>query len=223
MVRVVLVDDQKLFLESMKDMFKTNKEYSFVGMARGEKELFPLLENEKVDVVLMDVEIPSSLGRDGIELAQVLKSSPKYKSIKLISMSVNTQSYVIRVLLQEIGVDGYIDKSTCGKETVFKAIDTVLAGAIYTSPSLKDNANRILGIEKLSDREKQVLAEIINGKTTKEIAESLYIARKTVDNHRQNIHTKMKCKNVAELAESYYRYAYLQDYEHDFPNFKRKL
>ena len=99
MIRVVIVDDQTLFLESMKDMFSTNKEYTFVGMARGEKELFPMLEKEDVDVILMDVEIPSSLGRDGIELAQVLKSSPKYKSIKLISMSVNTQSYVIRVLL----------------------------------------------------------------------------------------------------------------------------
>lgn len=223
MIRILLVDDQTLFLDSMKSMFQGNSDYSFVATANGEQELFERLRTERFDIILLDVEIPSSLGKDGIELARFLKNSSEYNQVKIISMSVNRHSYVLRILLQEIGVDGYIDKSNCKKETLFAAVKTVLSGSIYTSPGLKEKVNRILKMDILSDRERQVLKEIVKGRTTPEIAEALFISPKTVDNHRQSIHLKMKCKSIAHLAEVYYRYAYLHDYEYDLPNFKRKI
>lgn len=223
MINVIIVDDQTLFLESMKDMFSLNTDYSCVGIAHGEDELFPLLHEHDVHVILLDVEISSNYGKDGIQIARMLKTTPKYSAIKVISMSVNTHSYVIRTLLEEIGVDGYIDKSHCSKATMFEAIKTVLSGSIYTSPSLIEKAKRILKIETLTKREKEILILIIQGKTNGEIADLLIISAKTVDNHRQSIYDKMKCKNIAMIAEQYYRYAFLHDNEYDLPNFKKQV
>lgn len=223
MINIVIVDDQTLFLESMRDMFNHSDEYTCVGIAHGEDELFPILDNHKVDVILLDVEISAEYGKDGRQIAELLKTSKKYKKIKILSMSVNTHSYIIRDLLKVIGVDGYIVKNKSGKETIFKAIQTILSGAIYTSQSLIEKTKRILKIETLTKREYEILKLIVKGKTNADIAEQLIIALKTVDNHRQNIYKKMNCTNFAGLAEQYYRYAFLQDFEYELPNFKKEV
>lgn len=223
MRNIVIVDDQTLFLESMREMFNQSDEYTCVGIAHGEDELLPILTEYDVDVILLDVEISGEYGKDGREIAEMLKKSEDYRNIKILSMSVNTQSTIIRDLLQRIGVDGYLVKTNSGKETIFKAIETILSGSIYTSPSLINKTKRILQIETLTKRELEILKLIVKGKTNAEIADELYIAHKTVDNHRQNIYRKMNCKNFAELAEQYYRYAFLQDFEYELPNYKKEM
>ena len=223
MKNIVIVDDQTLFLESMRELFNQSKEYVCVGIAHGEDELFPILNQYHVDVILLDVEISGEYGKDGREIAEILKKSGEYKDIKILSMSVNTQSAIIRDLLQRIGVDGYLVKTNSGKEDIFKAIETILSGSIYTSPSLINKTKRILKIETLTIREQEILKLIVKGKTNAEIAGELFVAIKTVDNHRQNIYRKMNCKNLAELAEQYYRYSFLQDFEYELPNYKKGI
>lgn len=224
-INVAIVDDQELFLDLTKKSLESSELISVVGAFQTGNAFFSFLQNplsNNVDVILLDVEIPSSFGDDGFEIAQKIRKN--HPNMKIISMSVNTQSYVIRKLIHEIKVDSFIDKNKSNLYDLIATIQVVMDGHFYVEKELEQKALRILDIEKLTPRERQIVEMIIKNHSTKKIASILKIGLKTADNHRQNIFLKMKCHKVSELAEKYYRYVYLQDYDTKYlPNFKKSI
>ena len=127
----------------------------------------------------------------------------------------NDRDYISDIL--KAGALGYVLKNT-GKENLLKAISTLQSGANY----LSDEVSKTLlssfikhgghenPVEKLSDREKEVLACIASGLTTHEIGEKLFISKNTVETHRKNLLYKLKARNTAELVNNAYKQKLIQ-------------
>ncbi len=220
-IRLVMIDDQKLFLDLIEKSLEDDPLIEVIGMFQSGKELFQFLGLKKVDIVLLDVEIPAKLGDDGFQIAEKLKST--YPKIKIISISVNTQSHVIRRLIKTIGVNGFIDKNSASLKDLQSIIQIVHQGHFYIDQNLENKALRIFEMEQLTRREREVVELIISGLNNNQIAECLHLSVKTVDNHRQNIFLKLDCSKVTELAQKYFFFKYLQNDSSEFlPNFKRE-
>lgn len=221
-IQLVVVDDQRLFSDLVRHALKDSAEIEVIDTFQKSELLFNFLLGTRIDVVLVDVEIPEKFGLDGFEIAKALKL--RFQKMRVISISVNTQSYVIRRLIKEIGVDGFIDKNNSLVDDLEAIIKIVHQGHFYIDKNLETKALRILEIERLTLREKEITQLIVKGQSNSQIAQTLNISIKTVDNHRQNIFLKLECNKVAELAEKYYRYLYLADDDpKTLPSFKRGL
>ena len=163
-------------------------------------EFLDLLMVSQPDLVFLDIAMPQM---DGNEAA--LKALAMFPDLKLIVLSMfGDQEYYSRLV--EIGVKGYLLKSADFKE-VEMAIESVLAGEYYFSQELMQQAMRQNGLMRngsvpcdLSEREKEILLEICNGLSNQEVADKLFISKRTVEKHRANLMLKTGCSNTASLV-----------------------
>ena len=237
MINVVAVDDQKYHLSLVSELLNDHQEINLVGTARTDVELFRLLKHNDIDVVLLDVEMPSSRGKDGTQIAKELLAVDD--NIKIICLSINTQSHVLRLLLENIKVHGYLDKNETDKEEIIDSIYSVIenpSAIPFISQNLKKKVKRILndvdvpvGIASLTKREKEILPFIAKGMSNGEIVMEIVnqtkkqLSVKTIDNHRTNIYQKLECSNAAQVGELYFNYVRLHSDDTDeVPNFKKE-
>lgn len=221
-IRIVVIDDQKLFLELIEQHILTNNKLELVKTFQSGEDFFESIRLglRVPDILLLDLEIPSHIGSDGFQIAQKIKKDSL--EIRIICMSVNNQSHVLRKLINDIKVDGFIDKNNDSLLDLNSIIEVVANGYFYIDKNLEKRARRILGIEQLTPREKQVTQLISNGLTNKEIAQKLELSVKTIDNHKQSIFSKLNCRKSSELTQKYFKYLYLQsDNLEMLPNFKK--
>ena len=163
-------------------------------------EFLDLLMVSQPDLVFLDIAMPQM---DGNEAA--LKALAMFPDLKLVVLSMfGDQEYYSRLV--EIGVKGYLLKSADFKE-VEMAIESVLAGEYYFSQELMQQAMRQNGLMRngsvpsdLSEREKEILLEICNGLSNQEVADKLFISKRTVEKHRANLMLKTGCSNTASLV-----------------------
>ncbi len=159
------------------------------------------------DLVLMDISLP---GMSGIQTTQVI--SRLYKGVRVLMLSMhNNEDYILRSV--EAGAYGYILKDSSSDEMI-KAIRTIATGEkYYSSPvasiilngymqQLKkgDKNNRAERQSKLSNKEKEILQFLVDGMSSREIAEKLQLSVRTVDNHRANMMRRLQVRNAAELV-----------------------
>ncbi len=200
-IRVFLVDDHTLFLKGLKSLLDPLPDFSVVGEAYNGLEFLEKFEAARPDVVLMDISMPEM---DGIEASKkVLEQDP---NLKIITLSMyGDQEYYSRML--EIGVRGFVLKDSDIQE-VKTAIHTVAEGGNYFSQPLlrglilarKENPPTEPEDDQLSERELEVLLEICQGLSNNEIADKLFISKRTVEKHRANVLLKTGCKNTASLV-----------------------
>lgn len=156
------------------------------------------------DVVVMDINLPDL---NGIEATrQILSVLPH---IKIIALSMYSDTRLVSEMLKA-GAAGYLLKD-CAFEELTKAIEMVMAGQTYLSSGITDivigDYVRHLGqtqstvFSVLTDREREVLQLLAEGKTTKQIATVLHVSVKTVESHRQQIMERLKIHSVAELTK----------------------
>ena len=155
------------------------------------------------DVILLDIEMPRM---NGIQTAEeVLK---RYPDLKIITLSMyGDEDYYFKMV--SLGVKGFILKNSEIKEVV-TAIETVVEGGSYFSQellftlvsNLKSTPTTVTDedSEELSQRESEILLHICRGESNSEIADALFISKRTVDKHRSNILAKTGCKNTANLV-----------------------
>jgi len=221
-VRIIIVDDQKLMLDLLSLQLENIPEFEVVGTALGEKGMLDLLQAQAVDLVLLDVELPASSGKDGFQLAELLRRD--YPTLKIVSISFNTRTATLHRLLEEIGVDGFIDKNDTSVHHLVQAIQMVMGGGIYTSPNLKSRVEHALEITSLSPKEYEVMKLIALGQTNKQIAQTLDRSIKTIEIHRTRILQKLKCHNTAEATAVFLKHFFLhQDDPESLPNFKKLI
>ncbi|MBO5813170.1 MAG: response regulator transcription factor [Alistipes sp.] len=197
-VKIVLVDDHALFRNGLKGLISMREGYEVVAEAGDGGEFLDMLPTLEADVVFMDISMPNVGGEEATRKA--LSLCP---DLKIVTLSMfGEESYYTRMV--EAGAKGFLLKDSSIEE-VFEAIDTVAAGGDYFSQRLLSSmSNRLRGTElssgELSSREIEILLAICRGLSNQEIAEELFISKRTVDAHRANILEKTGCKNTASLV-----------------------
>lgn len=211
MIRILIADDHQMFIDGLKSMLDEVEGIEVVGEAMNGFEVLEVCKHQEVDVVIMDISMP---GMDGIEATRALyKKDP---SIKVLGLSMFNERNFISDMLKA-GAMGYILKNT-GKEDLLSAINTLQAGENYLGEevsrtllnSFLKNTPRAQPMEKLSEREHEVLECIAAGLTTHEIADKLFISKNTVESHRKNLLYKLNARNTAELVNNAYKRRIIQ-------------
>jgi len=199
-IKIFIVDDHSLFREGLKLLLSKLEFVEEVFEAANGQELVENYDNFRPDIILLDIEMPVL---NGIEAARIiLKKNPEQKII-VLSMYSDEQYYVPMI---ELGVSGFLQKNIDFAD-VKAAIKEVLEGNNYFSPEIlkgivlnlnskKDRKN----CEVLTKREVEILLLICKGFSNSEIAEKLFISKRTVDKHRENLLLKTEAKNTAGLV-----------------------
>lgn len=197
--RIVLVDDHSLFRNGLRGLLDRCEGYRVVAEAASGEEFLALLPGLETDVVFMDFSMP---GIDGARTTE--RALAQRPELKIITLSMfGDESYYQRMV--QAGARGFLLKDSDISD-VLQAIDTVEAGGSYFSPQLlsslagRMHAREDAPDEQLSEREREILVAVCRGLSNQEIADELFISKRTVDKHRANILEKTGCKNTASLV-----------------------
>ena len=198
--RVLLVDDHEVTRQGVRSQFQKEKGIEIVAEAGDGRTAVALVSKHLPDIVVMDIGLPNL---NGIEATRQIRA--REPSVKVVALSRLSDQRTVAAMIQA-GASGYVLK-TVAREVV-EAIREVLAGRKYVSPQLMDPliadyAQHLAdGAEppSLTDREREVLQLIAEGKSTKQIAGQLNMSDKTVGNHRQNLKKKLGLNGTADLT-----------------------
>ena len=203
--RIVLVDDHSLFRNGLRGLLDRCEGYRVVAEAASGEEFLALLPGLEADVVFMDFSMP---GIDGARTTE--RALAQRPELKIITLSMfGDESYYQRMV--QAGARGFLLKDSDIAD-VLQAIDTIEAGGSYFSPQLltsltgRMHAREDAPDEQLSEREREILVAVCRGLSNQEIADELFISKRTVDKHRANILEKTGCKNTASLVVYAIRY-----------------
>lgn len=208
-VKILLVEDHMVVRNGIKLLLESQDDFVVVGEASDGNEALQLLANELLpDMILTDISMDHM---DGMELLRVIRA--RYPSIKVVILSMLNQiHYVIESF--ELGLSGYLLKNVDYNELLFglkhvasggqyisaeismTLLDQVISGENYT-----DLANSTLPEFDISERELEVLKLIADGFTNVEIADKIFLSKRTIEGHRQSLIEKLNVKNTAELVK----------------------
>lgn len=209
MIKIILADDHLIVRNGIKMLLESQHNLSVVGEASNGKGVLRILERgDRVDIVLTDINM---VGMGGMELLEQIRQQHPHIKVIMLSMLEDVQ-YVQQAF--EKGVCGYLVKNTDYDELLF-AIQHVAKGGIHLCGQLtmsmlkamREMVNRTgsIGAElstiELSERETEILQHISEGYTNAEIAEKLFLSKRTVEGHRQNLINRLHVKNSAELIK----------------------
>lgn len=187
MIRIVIAEDQQMLLGAFGSLLNLEEDMEVVGKATNGEDAVTLVKNLSPDVCIMDIEMP---GKSGLEAAEEIKCL----SCKVIILTTFARSgYFQRAL--KAGVSGYLLKDSPSEELA-SSIRNVMAGRRIYAPELMDDV--YAEENPLTDREREVLELVADGKNTKEIAEELSIKTGTVRNYISIILDKLEVKNRIE-------------------------
>lgn len=197
--RIALVDDHALFRTGLRGLLEHSTPHRVVAEAASGEEFLEMLQGLEADVVFMDFSMP---GMDGAEATE--RALERRPDLRIITLSMfGEESYYTRMV--KAGACGFLLKDS-GIDEVIESIEEVMREGSYFSPRLLMSITRHMRLEEpsdddpLSEREKEILVAICRGLSNQEIADELFISKRTVDKHRANILEKTGCKNTAALV-----------------------
>ncbi|MBP5724284.1 MAG: response regulator transcription factor [Bacteroidales bacterium] len=195
-----LVDDHSLFREGLKFLLSNCDFISEIEESENGKIFLEKLDSKIPDVVLMDIEMPEI---DGITASKI--ALEKYPNLKIIALSMYAEEEYYSKMI-DVGVRGFLLKNS-QFEDVQKAILDVSEGNNFFSQEILDRIIANMYKKKtekpildLTEREIEVLYNICKGLSNQEIADLLFISKRTVDKHRENLLLKTEAKNTAGLV-----------------------
>jgi len=201
-IRVVLVDDHQLVREGIRSMLAASEGIEVVAEGTNGREAVELAEKLMPDVIVMDVTMP---GLNGIEAMKEIRK--RSLETEVLALSMHAADQVVSDMLRA-GAAGYMVKAASAQDLA-KAIRVVMTGQTFLSPEIAEFVPAELvrreadeqDKSELSEREQEVLRLVAEGRSSREIAEALYVTTKTVVFHRQSIMKKLKLHSVAELTK----------------------
>lgn len=202
-IRIVLADDHIVLRQGLSQAIKGEPDMEVIGQAENGHKVIEMARELTPDVIIMDIAMPEL---NGIEATrQIVKN---HHRIKIIALSMHSNKRFVFEMFRA-GAKGYLLKD-CEYEELINAIRVVMADKVYLSPSVTESVieNYMLqpdaqdnAFAVLSDREREVLQLIAEGKTTKQIAKVLHVSPKTVEGHRIRIMHKLNIDSVANLTK----------------------
>ncbi len=218
MVKILLVEDHMVVRNGIKLLLESQDDFKVIGEASdGEEALLQLANNLNPDIILTDISMDNM---DGMEMLKIV--GQQYTSIKVVVLSMLNQiHYVIEGF--EHGLSGYLLKNVDYNELLF-GLRHVANGGKYMSVEIsmslleKVSSGELFGEKRrfvtakieVSDREMEVLALIADGFTNIEIADKIFLSKRTVEGHRQSLIEKAQVKNTAELVKFAFQSGLLQ-------------
>lgn len=203
-IRILIVDDHSITREGLKVLLNKMDNFEVVAEAENGRVALSLARKVQPDVIVMDINMPDLNGVDASR--QILAELPQ---TRIIALSMYSDKSYVRGMLKS-GVAGYLLKN-CAFEELSTAIQTVMRNQTYLSPKISEivrkefikmmNTGDTGTTELLTDKEREVLQLIAEGRKTKEIAEQLHISVKTVEARRSKIMEKLNINNVAGLTK----------------------
>jgi DNA-binding NarL/FixJ family response regulator len=203
-VRVLVVDDHAVVREGLRHVLTAAEGFSVVGEAANATEALGLAETVRPDVVLLDLTMP---GMSGLEAAAELRR--RASGVRILVLSMHEQDeYVLEAVRG--GANGYILKDA-GPAELRAAIRAVGAGGEYFSPAVARRLTAAVRgevatesprdrLQRLTPREREVLALVATGNTNRAIAARLGISPRTVESHRESLMKKLALRTVADLT-----------------------
>jgi two-component system, NarL family, invasion response regulator UvrY len=198
-IKVMLVDDHAVVRMGFKMLLETTDDIKVIAEAENGENAIKSFMEHKPDVIVMDITMPGMGGMEAIE--RILS---KESSAKILVLSAHEDSVHPKRVLNA-GAMGYVTKRSAAEELI-KAIRAVASGKKYIEASVAQQMaiQQLSGeqnpVDVLSEREFEVFMSLAKGKTTNEIAETLFLSPRTVGTHLYNIKQKLNANNSAEIA-----------------------
>lgn len=204
-ITICLADDHPVFRKGLVDIIGEQPGLTVIGETGDGLGVMPLLREKRPDVLLLDLNLP---GEDGLAVAQQAIAADLGVRIVVLTMH-NEEAMFNRAM--DIGVNGYVLKESAVRDIV-ESIRAVTRGEYYISPSISGYLVRRTrerkamleshpGLESLTPAERRVLAMVASNKSSREIGDALFISVRTVENHRQNISTKLGLRGSNNLLK----------------------
>lgn len=197
-VRVLLADDHEIVRQGLRVLLE-REGFQVVGEASNGHEAVKLCEANHPEVAILDLSMPLLNGVDAAR--EIMKSNPR---TKVVLLTMHTEDHLVLESLRA-GVTGYVLKTRAASELV-QALRAVCRGEMFLTQSISRTIvqaflqNTPAPNNPLSDRERQVLQLVAEGKTTKEVASLLGISVKTAESHRSNLMDKLNIHDTAGLV-----------------------
>ena len=195
---LVLADDHVMFRKGIKRIITGVDDFEVIGEANDGRELLDLLKTTSPQLVILDISMPNLRGLEATrEIKQV------YPHLKILLLTMHKKKEFIQQAM-EAGADGYLLKEDADTE-LLKAIKTIREGNKFISSLLASElADLVMATsqtDSLTLREREVLQLVAEGKSSREIADLLYISIFTVRRHRESITKKLNLNSVADLVK----------------------
>jgi len=212
--RIVLADDHVLVRQGLRRILEEKADLEVVGEASDGLELLNLLGHVTPHMVILDIFMPHLRGIEAIH--EIKKIHP---DVKVLILTMNKDKEYLYLALSA-GAKGYLLKEDADKE-LFSGIEKVRQGKTHISPFFsegvvddlvqigKGDAKTVFETDPLTNREREVLKLIAEGKSSKEIANALFISIFTVNNHRASIMEKLNLKKATDLVKYAIRKGYI--------------
>jgi len=201
--RIVIVDDHPLFRKGLEQLIHSDGAFAVCGEASNASEAMEVIRKLNPHLAIVDLSLP---GSNGIELIKNIRA--EFPKLPILVLSMHDESlYALRAL--RAGAEGYVMKHEA-MANVIRAIQEVFSGRPYLSPAMaaqvitkfatKSSEGESDAVERLSDRELEILELIGKGDDVHHIAKRLHLSPKTVETHRAHIKEKLQLKNAREVA-----------------------
>ena len=202
--KIFITDDHKIVIDGISSFLIGSSEFELIGSAQNSAQLFDSLKQVQPDILLLDIRLQ---GLSGIQIASLVKR--EYPDIKIIALSSDTDKETIDEAIKA-GYVGYLSKDIEEVE-FFQALNTVLSGenyyskgvqqTIYKSYTEKTTSDSENEHNVLSTRELEVMRLFADGLSYGEIADKLFISKRTVETHKKNIMEKLDLKTTIDLVK----------------------
>jgi len=202
-IKVLLVDDHRIFREGLRALLEEQPDVEVVGEAADGEQAVELARELRPQVVIMDIRMPKL---DGIEATR--RITAELPQVRVLALSIYHDGQFVRQMLQA-GASGYLLKDCCHHDLA-RAIRTVDANLTFFSPEItqvaaaerqRPHMNEGAPPPALTRREREVLQLLAEGRTTREIASQCCVSVKTVETYRWRIRNKLKLRNLAQLTK----------------------
>ncbi len=203
-IRILLADDHAITREGLRSLIEKQSDMEVIGEAQDGRQAVDLARKLQPDIVITDISMPNLNGVDATR--QIIHENPK---IKVIALSVHSNRAFVADMLKA-GASGYVLKE-CTFDELVEAIRTVIDGGVYLSLKVagvvvSDYVQRLARtakspLETLTEREREVLQLISEGKNTKQIALQLNVSTKAIEANRHKIMEKLEAHSIADLVK----------------------
>ncbi len=201
--RILLADDHALIRHGIRNLISNNPTLEVIGEVGDGEELLEFLKTKVPDLLILDISMPKLTGIEAVSRVKKL-----YPAIKILMLTMHkNKQYFYHAM--SAGADGYLMKEDSDEELLL-AIKRIQDGKSYLSPFLSQDFaddvisayrnNRSSPFETLTKREREVLNLVVEGHTSKVMAEMLHLSPRTIDHHRANLLRKFDMKNSVDLV-----------------------